>query len=37
MTGARFMILAAAVAVLAAFAPIVAGVFHPRFPIVVRG
>lgn len=37
MTGARLMILAAAVAVLAAYAPIVAGAFHPRFPVIVRG
>jgi hypothetical protein len=37
MTGARFMLLAAVIAVLAAYAPIVIRVFLPRLPIVVRG
>lgn len=37
MTGARLMILAAAVAVLATYAPIVVRVLFPRLPIVVRG
>jgi hypothetical protein len=37
MTGARFMILAAAIAFLAAYAPIVIRAFLPRLPIVVKG